>query len=227
MANLILIDAERAARDELAQYLSKAGHDVRMGGNAAGLWRMLGERQGEVVVLDLGGVDEAGLSLVARLQKRYPNIGVLILGAPGAPDGHILGLQLGVDHFLPKPIAFRELAAQIDALCRRVRRQARMLRPSHWALRTTNRQLILACNQAIDLTEKEFKFLHLLVASTGPLSRDALLLGLGIDDDAKANKLNMLVYRLRRKVKAASGAELPVCSTYGSGYHVTAVLTLQ
>ena len=78
------------------------------------------------------------------MRQLYPEIGLLVLTGRVAFDNRILGLRLGADHYLTKPIKFPELAAHIEALDRRVRpSEPQPATFSKWTLRVSARQLEL------------------------------------------------------------------------------------
>ncbi|MBC7455321.1 MAG: response regulator transcription factor, partial [Massilia sp.] len=180
-----------------------------------------------VVVLDLGLPDEDGFDVIPRMRQLYPGIGLLVLTGRAAFDNRILGLRLGADHYLTKPIKFSVLAAHIEALERRVRAPvpAPVPAPGKWTLHMSARQLELT-GLAIDLTEKEYRFLHLLIINTRPVPRQLIAAGMGGDDPDESRRVDMLVYRLRKKARSALGCDLPLRSAYGEGYSLSANFTL-
>ena len=60
-----------------------------------------------------------GLSLIGGLRAQKVTTPVLILSALGQVDDRVKGLRAGGDDYLPKPYAFSELLARIEALARR------------------------------------------------------------------------------------------------------------
>jgi DNA-binding response OmpR family regulator len=159
------------------------------------------------------------------MRQLYPQIGLLVLTGRVAFDNRILGLRLGADHYLTKPIKFPELAAHIEALDRRVGPQETIPAPSKWTLKVSARQLELQ-GMAITLTEKECNFLHLLTINTRPVPRQVIVAGIGGDDPDAGRRVDMLVYRLRKKARTGLGQDLPLRSAYGEGYSLSASFNL-
>lgn len=226
MANIIIVEDNLSYAEDVADYLSEIGHEVTTSGNAEAMWAALTQQHADVILLDLGLPDDSGFNIIPRLRELYPDTGILVLTARVMLDSRILGLHLGADNYLTKPIKFPELAAHIEALCRRVSGRKATAPERTWSLRKSERQLELAGAEAIDLTEKEFKLLHMLALSTQPIPRDSLMIGLGGDQYEDTKKMDMLVYRLRKKVKSALGAELPLRSAYGEGYSLSVAINL-
>ena len=72
----------------------------------------------EVGLLDRGLPRVHGDEVCRRLARIEEGPRILMLTASGALDDRVEGLALGVDDYLPKPLAMRELVARIHALAR-------------------------------------------------------------------------------------------------------------
>lgn len=226
MARLIIVEDNLSYAEDLADYLGEIGHEVTIAGSGEEMWSVLSRQSADIILLDLGLPDDSGFNIIPRLRELHPDTGVLVLTARVMLDSRILGLQLGADNYLTKPIKFPEVAAHIEALGRRVRHHEAAAPERAWSLRRSQRQLEMSGAPAIDLTEKEFRFLHMLALSTQPIPRDSLIVGLGGDQPDDNRKMDMLVYRLRRKVKDSVGIELPLRSAYGEGYSLSVAMHL-
>jgi DNA-binding response OmpR family regulator len=162
----------------------------------------------------------------------YPQIGLLVLTNGIRIEARIRGLRLGADHFMTKPISAPKLAANIEALCRRLYSYQQSVQPTAqtWRLRTCERQLQANGEKTIQLTEKEFNFLHLLAISEQPVAREKLTQDMQLptsgNDHDNAKRIDMLVYRLRKKVKEGLAKDLPLHSAYGAGYSLSVSLSL-
>jgi DNA-binding response OmpR family regulator len=222
MTQILIVEDNDEYADDMAEFLTELDHEVTIATSAGDMWAALTKNPTAVVVLDLGLPDEDGFNVIPRMRQLYPEIGLLVLTGRVAFDNRILGLRLGADHYLTKPIKFPELAAHIEALDRRVRapEPAQPL-PSKWTLKVSARQLELS-GAVIDLTEKECNFLHLLTINTRPVPRQVIVAGMGGDDPDASRRVDMLVYRLRKKARTGLGQDLPLRSAYGEGYSLSA-----
>lgn len=226
MTKILIVEDNLDYAEDMAEFLTELEHDVHVTSSAGDMWAALSQGNIDVVVLDLGLPDEDGFNVIPRMRQLYPQIGVLVLTGRVAFDSRILGLRLGADHYLTKPIKFPELAAHIEALDRRVGPQENAApEPGKWTLKVSARQLELA-GAAIPLTEKEFNFLHLLTINTRPVPRDVIVAGMGGDDPDAGRRVDMLVYRLRKKARTGLGQDLPLRSAYGEGYSLSASFNL-
>jgi DNA-binding response OmpR family regulator len=226
MTQILIVEDNGEYAGDMAEFLTELGHEVTIATTAGEMWAALTRTPAAVVVLDLGLPDEDGFNVIPRMRQLYPEIGLLVLTGRVAFDNRILGLRLGADHYLTKPIKFPELAAHIEALDRRVRPPSRRRRRrASGPARQSARQLELM-GKVIDLTEKECNFLHLLTINTRPVPRQVIVAGMGGDDPDASRRVDMLVYRLRKKARTGLGQDLPLRSAYGEGYSLSAGFTL-
>ncbi len=221
MTQILIVEDNGDYAVDMAEFLVELNHHVTIATTAGEMWAALSKNPAGVVVLDLGLPDEDGFNVIPRMRQLYPEIGLLVLTGRVAFDNRILGLRLGADHYLTKPIKFPELAAHIEALDRRVRPQEPIQMPSKWTLKVSARQLELM-GSVIDLTEKECNFLHLLTINTRPVPRQVIIAGMGGEDPDAGRRVDMLVYRLRKKARTGLGQDLPLRSAYGEGYSLSA-----
>lgn len=225
MTQILIVEDNGDYAADMAEFLAGLDHQVEVATSAGDMWAALTRNPHAVVVLDLGLPDEDGFNVIPRMRQLYPEIGLLVLTGRVAFDSRILGLRLGADHYLTKPIKFPELAAHIEALDRRVRPQDPNPAESKWTLKVTARQLELM-GAVIDLTEKECNFLHLLTMNTRPVPRQVIVARMGGDDPEASRRVDMLVYRLRKKARLGLGQDLPLRSAYGEGYSLSAGFNL-
>ena len=111
MTQILIVEDNLDYAEEMAEFLSELKHEVHTTNNASDMWSALSQGNVGVVVLDLGLPDEDGFNVIPRMRQLYPQIGLLVLTGRVAFDNRILGLRLGADHYLTKPIKFPELAA--------------------------------------------------------------------------------------------------------------------
>src|SRR3954467_14159611 len=154
MTQILIVEDNGDYAIDMAEFLRELDHEVTIATSASDMWGALTRTPAAVVVLDLGLPDEDGFNVIPRMRQLYPEIGLLVLTGRVAFDSRILGLRLGADHYLTKPIKFPELAAHIEALDRRVRPSSTEPSPSpttKWTLKVSARQLELS-GAVIDLT---------------------------------------------------------------------------
>lgn len=118
-----------------------------------------------------------GLALVKALRSAKVDIPVIFLTAMSDVDDRVDGLMSGGDDYMVKPFHFSELLARITALARRPKATAEQTTLTVHDLtldllqRTAQRQ-----GQIIDLHNKEFALLHLLMENADRVISRTLIL---------------------------------------------------
>src|SRR5579885_1968834 len=115
MASTILVaDDDRAIRMVLNQALVRLGHEVKMTGNAATLWRWVADGEGDLVITDVIMPDENGLDLIPRIKKMRPELRVIVMSAQSTLLTAVKATERGAFEYLPKPFDLRELVSVVE-----------------------------------------------------------------------------------------------------------------
>src|SRR5688500_1883091 len=123
MARILLVDDDRELLEVLAVALADEGHTVEKARDGREAEARLAAGAVELIVCDvnLPGVD--GFTLVKRWRERGVAFPVLLLTARDSEIDEALGLELGADDYVSKPMRVRVLIARISALLRREQRR--------------------------------------------------------------------------------------------------------
>jgi two-component system, OmpR family, response regulator RstA len=213
---LIVEDDERLA-DLTKEYLESNGLVVSIepnGGHAVD--RIITEKP-DLVVLDLMLPGEDGLSICRKVRPTY-NGPILMLTARTDDLDQVLGLEMGADDYMSKPVRPRVLLARIRALLRRIKDQSSISSPSSAGsnesgdgpTRLVFNNLVVDSSmreawldeKSIDLTSAEFDLLWLLSSNAGTvLSREEIFTALrGIEYDGQDRSIDVRVSRIRPKI---------------------------
>ena len=211
---LIVEDDERLA-DLTKEYLESNGLLVAVEPNGTRAIERIQNEQPDLVVLDLMLPGEDGLAVCRKVRPNYSGP-ILMLTARTDDLDQVLGLEMGADDYMGKPVRPRVLLARIRALLRRVREQqadpatlpAETLDGEPTRLAFNNLVIDSAMREAwldeqgIDLTSAEFDLLWLLASNAGRvLSREEIFTALrGIEYDGQDRSIDVRVSRIRPKV---------------------------
>jgi two-component system OmpR family response regulator len=223
MRILVIEDDEQTA-SYLRKGLKESGHAVDWSKDGRDGLYMATSEPYDLLIVDrmLPGID--GLSIVKVLRSDGIKTPILILSALGQVDDRVKGLTAGADDYLPKPYAFAELTARVDALLRRgpMPSTETSLRVGDLALDLLGRTATRA-GKTIDLKPREFQLLEYLMRHAGQVVTRTMLLE-GVWDyhfDPQTNVIDVHMSRLRQKID--KGFATPLLHTVrGAGYTLRA-----
>lgn len=125
-AKIALVDDEVDLAEAYAEYLADLGHEVAVAASTAELDVIMERMKLDLVILDLNMPGEKGIEALRRL-RHAGGPPVLILTANPDPIERVVGLELGADDFVVKPVEPQELAARAAGLLRRYGKAEREL----------------------------------------------------------------------------------------------------
>jgi two-component system, OmpR family, response regulator len=173
----------------------------------------------DALVIDIGLPDADGRDLCQALRARGIQAPVLFLTARDALVDRLSGFDAGGDDYLPKPFAFAELVARLQALLRRAGTEGAV---EAAGLRLDPVSHSVACgDEAAALTPTEFRLLARLLSRPGEAVRRRDLVRAGWPHGAivRDNTLDAYLARLRRKLRSLPGAPA-IATVHGVGYRI-------
>ena len=219
---LLVEDSERLAAS-IRDYLRQQGYDVAVEADGRAAASRFERHESDLVVLDLMLPGRDGLTVCRELRSRN-DVPILILTARGDAVDQVLGLGLGADDYVVKPVEPRVLLARIEALLRRTRSAGavgaeRKLVVGRLAIDRARRAASID-SRALELTTGDFDILWLLASQAGRVvTRDDILRVVrGIDYDGVDRSIDARICRLRRKLAEGGGAESMIKTVRLRGY---------
>jgi len=211
---ILLVEDDAKLAALIADFLRVQGLDVEIEANGSEAVDRILQNPPSLVVLDIMLPGEDGLSICKRLRAAGFSRPILMLTARSEDDDHILGLELGADDYVNKPVRPQVLLARIRALLRR-RSEADLPTTPPKRLEFDNLVVDSARREAwlegslIDLTGAEFDLLWLLASNAGRvLSREETFVALrGIEYDGQDRSIDVRISRIRPKI--GDDPELP------------------
>jgi two-component system, OmpR family, response regulator len=234
---IIVVEDENSLRSDMVEYLGNCGFDAVGARNGAELDGLLSQRAASVIILDVNLPDEDGFKIAARLRDGH-GVGIIMVTARGTTVDRVVGLEIGADAYLVKPVELRELEAQVKSLLRRLsEHNAEQPQPpcgpaassdsagelseeARWTLDPTEWALTSPAGIRIGLTSMEMKLTSLLAGQARkPATRDQISQALyNRRWNPEDRSIDTVVGRLRHKVEATIGGAAPLKSVHGVGY---------
>lgn len=230
-AHIAVCDDEEDLREMVGMYLTKRNFKVSLASSGTALDQVLSESEDiSLVLLDINMPGEDGLSVLRRLRAER-ELPVIMLTAAGESVDRIVGLEMGADDYLGKPVDLRELEARIKAVLRRTEKSeppidaadidnAESVKIRDMHLDMANGQLTDAEGNTIPLTAMEFTLLKLLIRNTGRvLNRDQLMeMASDREWDPFDRSIDIRIMRLRKKIEVNPSKPEIIRTVRGLGY---------
>jgi DNA-binding response OmpR family regulator len=227
---VLVVEDEPNIRELVCLHLRHEGYVCEaLGDGQAALARAQAEPF-HLLVLDLmlPGLDGLSLCRAVRNGSTNADVPILMLTAKREESDKVVGLESGADDYLTKPFGVRELVARARALLRRPRQgsAAPGAAPADAVLTIQGieidaaRRKVRAGDRDVDLTDQEFRLLHLLATHPGIVfSREALLARIWRGDTfVTVRSVDTLVKRLRRRVESDPANPSLIQTVWGVGY---------
>lgn len=178
-SRILLVEDELGVALTLSDLLAGEGYEVETASDGpSGLHRALNEAF-DLIVLDVMLPGKNGFDVCRELRERGKDVAILMLTAKSQLNDRVVGLKLGADDYVTKPFEPPELVARVEALLRRVKKDAPG-QISQFAFGNVSVDFekgdIRKSGAAIALAGKELELLRYLIEHRGKVvSRDELL----------------------------------------------------
>jgi two-component system, OmpR family, response regulator len=231
--HILIVDEDREARAALAGHLEHHGYRVTTAGTGLGMQRALERARIDLVLIDLQLGDGDGPRL-ARTLRTGADLPFVILAKRDDTVDRIVGLEMGADDYLTKPVNPRELLARLRNILRRSNGGAgaapaartRLFRFGGWQLDIVARELLDPAGNPVALRTAEYRVLSsLLVHGNRVVSRLKLIeLARGRDAGPFDRSIDVRISRLRQIL--GDDARLPriIKTVHGEGYVIGVVV---
>ena len=179
----------------------------------------------DLVILDLMLPGKNGFEICREIRQRGMTTPVIVLTARGQEADKIRGLELGADDYVTKPFSLAELIARIRAVLRRSHPEETSEVIQRRAITIDLRKhQVLKGNALIELTEKEFQILVLLMKrSSEVVTRDDFLKTIWGEDVYITNRtIDIHISALRRKIEDDPEHPSLIVSVRNVGYKFNA-----
>jgi len=223
--HIVIVEDDPVTRAKLAGYFLAEGYKVSEAGDGEQMRSIVGRHPADLLMIDINLPGDDGLQLT-REQRERSEVGIILVTSRGDTVDRIVGLEMGADDYVTKPFEQRELLARLKNLVRRVQRSRSVTdgrtvrRFFGWRLDLGNRTLQDADGGYVELTRAEFKTLTLLTGNPGQVqSRDRILREIANRNwDPADRTVDVVIRRLRHKLKDAARTPRIILTSHGEGY---------
>lgn len=217
---LLVVEDEIKTGQYLKKGLSEAGLIVDLACTGMDGHHQAVTEKYDLIILDVMLPDIDGWHILKTLRSNGDLTPVLFLSAKDSTEDKVKGLELGADDYLAKPFVFAELLARVRTLLRRgiPNQELDTLTIANMTLDLKRRSAIRE-GQRINLTNKEFSLLELLLRRQGEVLPRSLIASQvwDMNFDSDTNVIDVAIRRLRSKIDSNFQPKL-IHTVRGMGY---------
>jgi DNA-binding response OmpR family regulator len=223
---VLVVEDEADLSEAMVSYLNLEGFSADSVGSTAAADAWLKTHEVDIVVLDVGLPDQDGVSWLMQ-SETIKGKGVVMATARHELPDRLRGLKAGADAYLVKPVDLEELHAIVSNVASRIKQNDTMP-PLAWKLNPVSWSLSVPDGSTVKLTRSETMLLNTLVNQPGQtVGKNVLICALGHHPDTyDPRRMEIMVRRLRNKVRAQTSMPLPLETDHGQGYAFASSISL-
>lgn len=217
MAKILIVEDEKRLAESIRDWLELEGHFVEIALDSQLALNSLGQKEYDVILLDilLPGVN--GLELCKQYRSKGGNARILIVSAKGTTADIERGLDAGADDYITKPFDLKILLARIRALMRRsVSMIGNQLVLGDLVVDLATHQVTRGEND-VKLLPQEFALLEHMIKAPNKVFSPEQLIDTLWKGKASIHNLRTHIKTLRRKIDLP-GFEPMLITLHGVGY---------
>ena len=199
MNRILIVEDESSISDFVKGELEYEGYEVCIKEDGReGLVEALNNEY-DLVILDIMLPSMNGFEICRRI-KRVKATPVIMLSAKSSVIDKVNGLKLGADDYISKPFAIEELLARIEVVFRRESNPKDSIFKFKDITIDTKSRIVKRNNEEINLTNKEYELLMILIENKDEVvTRDELLERIW-GYDTETNVTDVYIRHLRSKL---------------------------
>lgn len=220
---VLLVEDDAALASMVAEFLSGHGFEVLIEGRGDTAVARIIQEDADVVILDINLPGLDGIAVCQAVRSRYRGT-VIMLTARGDEVDEVVGLEVGADDYMAKPVRPRALLARLRTHLRRATPIEQDARSS--PIQVGSLVVDAACRsvelegQSLETTTAEFELLHFLAQNAGrAVSRNDIYEHIhGMKYDGIDRSIDLRISRLRKKLGDDPTNPERIKSVRGVGY---------
>ncbi len=220
---ILLVEDDRQLSDLVSDFLESEGYHVKQEFRGDTVEKRIASFSPDIIILDVMLPGKDGFAVCRDIRSTFKGP-VLMLTAKGTDFDQVLGLEIGADDYVIKPVEPRVLLARVHALLRRGELPSNGNEKSEITcgelhISKGSRQVTLH-NANVDLTSQEFDLLWLLANRAGEVqNRDFIYKAVvGREYDGMDRSVDVRISRLRKKLHDSNETPFRIKTIWGQGY---------
>ncbi len=225
MKNILIVEDDSITQKILCAAIEKHGYTAIKSTTGETALLNLQKFEIDAMILDLNLPDMNGLEILKQVRNHplYSMLAVVIVTENDDKLEAIIGLEMGADDYITKPLHQRELIARLNTIFRRTQ-QLHTNMHSYLIFNDLHidikRRTVMKQDAPINLTFKEFEILALLAAKPGEIfPREVIMNAIGgIDYSPESRTIDMHISSIRKKLNDNGKEKNYIDTVSGVGY---------
>jgi two-component system OmpR family response regulator/two-component system response regulator RstA len=220
---ILLVEDDRQLSELVTDFLTSEGYHVKQEFRGDTVAKRVDLFKPDLIILDIMLPGKDGFAVCRDIRPKFSGP-ILMLTAKGTDFDQVLGLEIGADDYVIKPVEPRVLLARVTALLRRgelPNQSQEVGEVAHGELHINraSRKVTLK-DENVDLTSQEFDLLWLLASKAGEVqNRDYIYKAVvGREYDGLDRSVDVRVSRLRKKLFDDTETPFRIKTIWGQGY---------
>jgi len=221
---VLLVEDDRQLSNLIRDFLESEGYHVKQEFRGDTAAKAVEKYSPDIILLDIMLPGKDGFAVCRDIRPNYSGP-VLMLTAKGTDFDQVLGLELGADDYVIKPVEPRVLLARIKALLRRgvlptsESQEKSSITFGGLIINRRSRSVTLH-DENIELTSHELDLLWLLAIKAGEVqNRDYIYKAVvGREYDGLDRSVDVRISRLRKKLHDNLDVPFRIKTIWGQGY---------
>jgi two-component system response regulator VicR len=224
LKKLLIVDDEVDIATSIQYVLNQEGFATLLAHDGIKAISLFEREKPDLVILDLMMPGLDGYEVCRRVRAVDKRTPILMLTARTSEIDTVVGLELGANDYIAKPVRLRELVARVKAHLRespQVQETTKGIRLGELFIDTESRTVMVG-DKAIDLTFKEFELLFAMARQPNRVfSRDQLFAQVwGSDFLGESRTVDVHIRYLREKLEANPSQPKHILTVRGVGYRL-------
>ncbi|MCR5728064.1 MAG: response regulator transcription factor [Lachnospiraceae bacterium] len=221
MADILVVEDNIEMGTLLCDFLQAEGYTTEHCTDGADALDMFVDSGPKLVILDIMLPHLDGYGICKKIRETS-NAPVIMVSAKNMKDDKLKGLLLGADDYIEKPYDIDILIAKVKGIFAR-RYSTDVLSDGFLKINKLRHTVEIPGrddSKELELTQKEYELLTLLVENTGKtMNKDFLFNKIwGIDSDSEQQTLTVHIKWLRQKIEEDAKNPKHILTVWGVGY---------
>ena len=224
---VLVVEPEGHVRREIKSACEQDGYEVLEADSGADALKQFEEHRPSAVLLEVTLPDIPGFDVCREIRKTDTSLPVILLSNRSDEIDVVVGLEIGADDYVVKPLRLRELLARLAAHLRKSRADQSEVSRGRLEFKDLvidiNERRVFRGGDEVDLTHTEFDLLGYLASNAGKvLSREKILNTIwGYEYPIETRVIDVHIRNLRRKIEATPARPYYILAVPGIGYRFT------